>query len=133
MNTDMEENKELIEGILKRSSEIKAPDHLSASIMQAWKEEKAAPLVIPPLISTQAWALIVISFLGLILWILNSTQGMASSTPITDKMEQVTSLMRFDISLQPVALMSILAMGIMISINVLYFSGKRQTGQLFLF
>lgn len=119
----MEENRERIKGILGKASDRKAPAHLSHSIMEAWKEEEK-PLVIAPLISKPVWIMLSVALIGLLIWIFNSEPKGSTSTPLLDFLKETSSSWNFDLTLNPVAMLSIVVMVFMIWVNVLIVSGR---------
>jgi len=130
----MEENKEIIERILNKSSQPKSSGKLGAQVLSAWKEEQAATSVaraLPPLISKRTWMLLLAAFLGLIYWVLSQGAGSVPQTKLgvyLSKLNFSLNLEAFQIS--SVAIISIVAFVTMIGINILFMNGRIRTSQL---
>jgi hypothetical protein len=133
----MEENKEIIERILRKSSQPRPSGKLGAQVLSAWKQEqaaKSAAAALPPLISKRTWILLSLGLIGLVYWVLSQGAGSVPQTKLGDYLSKLNFSVNLEaFQLSSVAIMSIVAFVVMIGLNILIMNGKIRTTQLSVF
>jgi hypothetical protein len=126
----METNKDIIENILKRSSEHKAPKELSIKVLDAWKTETQRQLVMEPLISKKAWIIISASFMTLVAWAIANAGSETTPSPLSSLVTKMVDLVQFDLHVHPIIVISLVTMAVMTLVNVAFLNNRRTFGHL---